>query len=141
MTHFAGDAVLAMAQGGCYRCRRGSELIDFDCFIEGEGSLALCRNCVGEGAEAAGLLFNAAVVAELETQLAEARAIARDAQAREAAFKSALDAATAFALEPESPATEHVVASDTDRCSATKKNGERCKGQATTDHGTCNFHS
>lgn len=64
MPTFAGDALYAHAKGGCYRCLRGDNLVDLDAQIIGEGALVLCKNCVLEAAEAAGLSLNAAAVAE-----------------------------------------------------------------------------
>lgn len=65
MPQFVGDANFAHAQGGCYRCARGDNLVDMDAQIVGEGALVICKNCILDAAEAAGLSLNAAAVAEL----------------------------------------------------------------------------
>lgn len=64
---------MAHARGGCYRCSRGDNLIDLDVHIEGEGVLVLCKGCVLEAAEAAGLHLNAAAVAEIQAAHEEER--------------------------------------------------------------------
>lgn len=42
------SASIAYAKCSCYRCGAGGDLVDMDCFIEGEGALALCTSCVTE---------------------------------------------------------------------------------------------
>lgn len=37
---------LAYAKSSCYRCGASGDAIDMDCFIEGEGALALCTTCL-----------------------------------------------------------------------------------------------
>lgn len=71
--HFVGDSLLAHAKGGCYRCLRGDNLVDLDIQIEGEGALVLCKGCLLEAAEAGDLALNAAAVSELVAQHAEDR--------------------------------------------------------------------
>lgn len=73
MPTFVGDALYAHAKGGCYRCLRGDQLVDLDAQIVGEGALVLCRACILDAAEAAGLSLNSAAVAELEAAHAEER--------------------------------------------------------------------
>lgn len=73
MPLYVGDALIAHAQGGCYRCHRGDRLVDTDAQIEGEGVLAICVSCIEELAEAAGLQFNAAAVAEMRASFDEER--------------------------------------------------------------------
>jgi hypothetical protein len=73
MPVYVGDALMAHARGGCYRCARGDRLVDMDAQIEGEGALAICAGCITEAAETAGLTFNEARVRELEAELATAR--------------------------------------------------------------------
>lgn len=96
---------MAHANGGCYVCRRGDSLVDFDVQIVGEGALAVCASCVKDAAEAAGLTFNEALVRELraeiqrldasnierlEAELAEARAALADEQRLAARLQDAL---------------------------------------------------
>jgi hypothetical protein len=97
--NFVGDALLAHANGGCYRCLRGDNLVDLDVQIVGEGILAICTGCLKEAAEAAGIHLNEAAVAEeraahqeaarrfdpeaveaLEAELAEARSALQNEQ-------------------------------------------------------------
>lgn len=73
MPNFVGDALMAHAKGGCYRCGRGDNLVDLDAQIEGEGALVLCIHCIGEAAESGGLHLNAAAVAEIRADHAEER--------------------------------------------------------------------
>lgn len=73
MPIFVGDALVAHAQGGCFRCHRGDSLVDMDAFVEAEGALALCVGCIGEAAEAAGMHLNGAAVAEKEAAFVEER--------------------------------------------------------------------
>jgi hypothetical protein len=41
------DAIPWMyAKASCYRCGNTSDAVDFDCFIEGEGALAICTTCL-----------------------------------------------------------------------------------------------
>lgn len=37
---------IAYAKCSCYRCGNTSDAVDMDCFIEGEGALAICTNCL-----------------------------------------------------------------------------------------------
>lgn len=37
---------LAYAKCSCYRCGDTSDAVDMDCFIDGEGALALCVKCL-----------------------------------------------------------------------------------------------
>ena len=92
MPSFVGDALLAHANAGCYRCSRGNNLVDHDVQIVGEGALALCKGCIAEAAEAAGLVVNGARVRELEQQLQAAQAAIEVAGDREARFNRALQA-------------------------------------------------
>lgn len=126
MPFFVGEALLAHANAGCYRCGRGDDLIDMDAQIVGEGALVLCKGCIAEAAEAAKLTFNGALVRELNRQLEEANARAFDATRRETAFIAALDAA----LE----------ASTSEQCGATTASGRRCKNDA-IDDGRCKIHA
>lgn len=66
MPNYVGDALMAHAKGGCYRCGRGDSLVDMDAYVEGEGALTICKGCVLEAAEAAGLHLNGAAVAEAQ---------------------------------------------------------------------------
>lgn len=70
---FVGDALLAHAKASCYRCGRGDNLVDFDVQIEGEGALAICKFCIGEAAEVAGLHLNSAAVAEMRAAFEDER--------------------------------------------------------------------
>lgn len=72
MATFVGDSLMAHARAGCYTCLRGSDLVDTEVQIEGEGALVLCKACIADLAEAAGLTFNVARVHELEAALAAA---------------------------------------------------------------------
>lgn len=90
MPFYVGDALLAHAQAGCYRCTRGSDLIDLDVQIVGEGALVLCKGCITEAAEAAGLTYNGAHVRALEAELALERRAREEAQALESALQDAL---------------------------------------------------
>lgn len=40
------SASIAYAKCSCYRCGGAGDLVDMDCFIEGEGALALCLTCL-----------------------------------------------------------------------------------------------
>lgn len=71
---YVGDALLAHAHGGCYVCARGDSLVDTEVIIEGEGALVLCRSCIQDAAESAGLHLNAAAVAEREAAYLAERA-------------------------------------------------------------------
>lgn len=73
MPTYVGDALLAHANGGCYRCARGDQLVDMDAQIVGEGALVLCKACILDAAETAGLSLNAAAVAELTAAHQEER--------------------------------------------------------------------
>lgn len=44
------------AKGSCYRCGQVSPVVDLDCYIEGEGVLALCFGCVADAARLAGFV-------------------------------------------------------------------------------------
>lgn len=44
------------AKEACYRCEVNRDLVDLDCIIVGEGTLALCKRCIQLAAEACGLL-------------------------------------------------------------------------------------
>lgn len=68
MATYVGDALLAHAQGGCYICRRGDELVDTDVQIVGEGALVLCKQCIGDLAQTAGLHLNRDAVAAIEAK-------------------------------------------------------------------------
>ena len=73
MPNFVGNALMAHAQGGCFRCHRGSDLVDMDAYVEGEGALALCTGCIRDAAIAGGLTLNAAAIAEIKAAHAEDR--------------------------------------------------------------------
>ena len=98
MATYVGDALLAHAAGGCYICQRGDSLVDTDAVIVGEGVLAVCKGCISDLAQAAGLHLNSAAVAEREAafieerrQFAPERVSALEAELTET--KAALDAA------------------------------------------------
>lgn len=132
MVTYVGNSLYAHAKEGCYRCERGDSLVDFDVQIEGEGALVLCKGCIGEAAEAAGLTFNRAQIRALEAEILELRNQLTLAQAREAAFNAAIDAArNALPEEPDLP----------DRCSATTKAGEPCKGTPLPGTYRCVSHT
>lgn len=132
MPFFVGDALLAHANAGCYRCGRGDHLIDMDVQIVGEGALALCRKCVGEAAEAAKIYTNQARVAELEAEALLLRSEVQRAQEREARFEAALAAVheEVALLAPAAPAP----------CTALTKAGAPCKGTA-FEGDTCPVHT
>lgn len=44
---------LAYAKSSCYRCGDTSDAVDMDCFIEGEGALAICTKCINDAAKIA----------------------------------------------------------------------------------------
>lgn len=134
MTQYVGDALLAHANAGCYRCSRGDSLVDFDAQIVGEGALVLCRGCIAEGAEAAGLLSNTAAVSELQAELERQRLRADNASARETRFLAALDAGLAEAAIP------HEVHVPDDLCASLTKAGNPCKGTPIKD-GHCFAHA
>lgn len=73
MAIFVGDALLAHANGGCYICARGDSLVDTEVTIVGEGALVICKGCVQDLAQAAGLHLNAAAIAEERAAFIEER--------------------------------------------------------------------
>lgn len=106
MPTYVGDALLAHAKAGCYRCSRGDSLIDLDVLIEGEGALVLCKGCIAEAAEAAGMLFNEAYVAEIKQEAASARATY--GPERVAELEAQLAAAQAEVLVLNSVIAQHI---------------------------------
>lgn len=97
MPTYAGDALLAHAKAGCYRCTRGDRLVDMDAIIEGEGALAICAPCITDAAEVAGLTFNDARVRELT---AERDAALRAVDAAAASHTRIVNAAIAASAAP-----------------------------------------
>lgn len=73
MALYVGTSNLAHAKGGCYVCTRNEDLVDLDVQIVGEGALVLCKFCIQDAAEAAGLHVNAAAVAEMRVEFAADR--------------------------------------------------------------------
>jgi ribosomal protein S14 len=69
------------ARGSCYRCGQAHDLVDLDAFIEGEGALIICRNCVREAAVTLGINLKDL---EKKAQMTE------DAQAEVRALKAGL---------------------------------------------------
>lgn len=47
------EATTGHAKHACYRCLNPSPVVDMDVVIEGEGTLALCPNCLTDGMNAA----------------------------------------------------------------------------------------
>lgn len=73
---FIGIATYTYAREACYICGRNEGLVDTGTFIEGEGELAICDNCIKEAARTAGLgemIDQQHVVDELHLQLATAQ--------------------------------------------------------------------
>jgi hypothetical protein len=62
--NFMGTSVQATAKEACYRCEKNADLVDLDCMIVGEGYLALCKNCIRQAADAAGLLQDPTIKAK-----------------------------------------------------------------------------
>lgn len=158
MVSFVGDALLAHAAAGCYRCGRGDSLIDTDIQIVGEGALAFCRGCVTEFAEVAGVAHNRAEWSELQAKVAALESEVERARDREARFNAALAAAgtpqvALRKLAPEPQKLVDVLAEDTQphlpleiepageesRCLATTKAGNPCKGTP-LEGGLCFSH-
>jgi hypothetical protein len=74
MAIFVGNALTAHAQGGCFVCHRGDNLVDTEVQVEGEGILALCSSCIQDAAQAAGLTLNEGAFAEIRATLERERA-------------------------------------------------------------------
>lgn len=153
MVSFVGDALLAHAGAGCYRCGRGDSLIDTDIQIVGEGALAFCRGCITEFAEVAGVAHNRAEWSELQAKVAALESEVDRARDREARFNAALAAAgTPQVIVQDAPEPQKLVAVlaedaqpqlpleiEPARCSATTKAGNPCKGTPLED-GLCFSH-
>lgn len=136
MVMFVGNALYAHAKEGCYRCERGSDLVDFDVQIVGEGALTLCKSCIAEAAEAAGLTFNRATIRELEAQILDLQNDLTLAKAQETAFTAALEAAKAPPAPDPDPEPDLP-----DRCGATTKSGAPCKGTPVPGTYRCMSHT
>ena len=134
MATYVGNALYAHAKQGCYLCVRGDSLVDLGVDIVGEGALVLCKGCIGEAAEAAELTFNRARIRELEAALLEKQNELTLAQARQAAFDTALHVANTIIAAGEEP-------SPPSACSATTKAGAPCKGTPVAGTDLCPSHS
>jgi hypothetical protein len=40
------EITYAYAKSSCYRCGGAGDAVDMDCFIDGEGALAICTTCL-----------------------------------------------------------------------------------------------
>lgn len=84
------------AKESCYRCGATGDLVDMDVHIEGEGALAICRNCIREACFYFGidlLMLEAkaenfdALKSELEEAQADYRAARKETRALKAELK------------------------------------------------------
>lgn len=102
MQHIAA-AVYTYAKESCYRCGQTHDLVDMDVHIEGEGSLAICRNCIREACfyldidlkmlEAKAASYDA-MKSELEEAQADYRAARKETRALKAELKDKASANT-----------------------------------------------
>lgn len=54
------NATMGHAKSACYRCERQGECVDMDAFIEGEGTLAICRRCLNAAGKLLGWITDGA---------------------------------------------------------------------------------
>lgn len=54
------NATMGHAKSACYRCERQGECVDMDAFIEGEGTLAICRRCLNAAGKLLGWVTDGA---------------------------------------------------------------------------------
>lgn len=96
--HALAATTWTYAKESCYRCGKTDDLVDMDVHIEGEGALAICRNCIREacfhlGIDLKVLEAKASAVdtyrEELEVAQADFRAARKELRALKAEQKAA----------------------------------------------------
>lgn len=138
MVTYVGDALMAHAKAGCYRCGRGSHLVDMDAQIEGEGALVLCRGCLGDASQAAGIHHNAAEWAELRATVLSLEAEVARAQETERRFNAYIEAARDFDPADFSEAEHAQAPEEPESCGAPTVSGNPCRH--TLRNGMCPSH-